>query len=68
MLRVKGVVRTSAGRLLVQSVRRIVQSPEIVPEQADDPDREDNTIVVIGRGYQGDDLRRSLRYFAGQRS
>jgi G3E family GTPase len=67
VLRVKGVVRTPAGRLLVQSVRKIVQSPEIVPEQPDDTSREDNTIVVIGRGYQGDDLRRSLRYFAGQR-
>ena len=45
----------------------IVQSPEIVPEQPDGEGREDNTIVVIGRGYQGDDLRKSLRYFAGQR-
>jgi G3E family GTPase len=67
VLRVKGVVRTPAGRLLVQSVRKIVQSPEIVPEQLDDASREDNTIVVIGRGYHGDDLRKSLRYFAGQR-
>jgi G3E family GTPase len=67
VLRVKGVVRTPAGRLLVQSVRKIVQSPEIVPEQLDDASREDNTIVVIGRGYKGDDLKRSLRYFAGQR-
>jgi G3E family GTPase len=67
VLRVKGVVRTPAGRLLVQSVRKIVQSPEIVPEQPDGEGREDNTIVVIGRGYRGDDLRRSLRYFAGQR-
>jgi G3E family GTPase len=67
VLRVKGVVRTPAGRLLVQSVRKIVQSPEIVPEPADGEGREDNTIVVIGRGYRGDDLRRSLRYFAGQR-
>jgi G3E family GTPase len=66
VLRVKGVVRTPAGRLLLQSVRKIVQSPEILPEQG--TDREDNTIVVIGRGYRGDDLRRSLRYFAGIRS
>ena len=65
VLRVKGVVRTSAGRLLLQSVRNVVQSPEVLPPQEDDPDREDNTIVVIGRGYRGDDLRRSLAYFAG---
>lgn len=61
IMRVKGVVRTPAGRLLVQTVRKIVQSPEILPEQAS---REDNTIVVIGRGYQEVDLGRSLRYFA----
>ncbi|MGE3307991.1 MAG: GTP-binding protein [Rhizobiaceae bacterium] len=66
VVRVKGVVRTPAGRLLLQSVRRIVQSPEILPEQGDE--REDNTIVVIGRGYKADDLRRSLAYFAGSRS
>ena len=65
VLRVKGVVRTSAGRLLVQSVRRIVQSPEILPEQTSGPEREDGVIAVIGRGYREEDLRRSLRYFAG---
>jgi G3E family GTPase len=65
VLRVKGVVRTPAGRLLVQSVRKIVQSPEILPEQTNDPDREDGTIVVIGRGYREEDLRRSLRHFTG---
>ena len=66
VLRVKGVVRTPAGRLLLQSVRKVVQSPEILPQAEDDPGREDNTIVVIGRGYRGDDLRRSLAYFAGR--
>lgn len=62
VVRVKGVVQTSAGRLLVQTVRKIVQSPEILPEQ---PGREDNIIVVIGRGYREDDLKKSLRFFAG---
>lgn len=61
VLRVKGVVRTSAGRLLLQSVRRTVQSPELLPEQND---RADNVMVVIGRGYRADDLCRSLGYFA----
>lgn len=65
VVRVKGVVRTPAGRLLVQTVRRIVQSPEILPEQDDRPEREDNVIVVIGRGYDADALKRSLRWFAG---
>lgn len=62
VLRVKGVMRTPAGRLLLQAVRKIVQSPEILPEQRE---REDNIIVVIGRGYKAEDLRRSLKYFAG---
>lgn len=63
IVRVKGVVRTPAGRLLLQTVRKIVQSPEILPEQGDT--REDNMIVVIGRGYTPDQLKRSLRYFTG---
>lgn len=64
VMRVKGVVRTPAGRLLLQSVRKIVQSPEVLPAQED---REDDTIVVIGRGYQRADLRHSLERFAGIR-
>ena len=65
VLRVKGVVRTPAGRLLLQSVRRVVQSPEILPEQQG---REDNAVVVIGRGYRAEDLRRSLDRFAGKQA
>lgn len=65
VLRVKGVVRTPAGRLLLQTVRRIVQSPEILPEQGEEGGREDDMIVIIGRGYQADDLKRSLARFAG---
>lgn len=61
VLRVKGVARTAAGRLLVQSVRKVVQSPEILPDQNE---RLDNAMVVIGRGYRAEDLRRSLQYFA----
>ena len=65
IVRVKGVVRTPAGRLLLQTVRKVVQAPEILPEQDDDPRREDGTIVVIGRNYKPEDLRRSLHHFAG---
>ena len=61
VLRVKGVARTPAGRLLLQSVRKVVQSPEVLPDQND---RLDNVMVVIGRGYRAEDLRRSLQYFA----
>jgi len=64
IVRVKGVVRTPAGRLLLQAVRKVMQSPEILPEQAEDGSRQDNQVVVIGRGYDADDLKRSLDYFA----
>ena len=63
VVRVKGVVRTPAGRLLLQSVRRIVQPPEILPE-TDDPGQ-DNVIVFIGRGFDADALARSYRAFSG---
>ena len=66
VVRVKGVVRTPAGRLLVQTVRKIVQSPEMLPEQDNRPDREDDVIVVIGRGYEPEALVKSLRYFAAR--
>ena len=61
VVRVKGIVRTPAGRLLLQTVRRVVQSPEILPpaEKFDD-----DVIVIIGRGYREVDLRRSLDRFA----
>lgn len=64
VLRVKGVVRTPAGRLLLQSVRQTVQSPEILPEDGRDCG-EDDAVVVIGRGFSQEALWRSLRYFAG---
>jgi G3E family GTPase len=67
ILRVKGVVRTPAGRLLLQSVRKIVQSPEILPNQEDGPIGEDNSVIFIGRGFSAENLSRSLRYFAGIR-
>lgn len=63
LVRVKGVVRTPAGRLLLQTVRKVVQSPEILPEQGDA--RSDNMIVFIGRGYRPEDLGRSMRRFLG---
>lgn len=67
ILRVKGVVRTPAGRLLLQSVRKIMQSPEILPDDRDQPIGADNSLVFIGRGFRSEDLSRSLRHFAGAR-
>jgi G3E family GTPase len=66
VLRVKGVVRTPAGRILVQAVRNGIQTPEILPEGAQRAgEGADNNVVVVGRGYNGADLMRSLRIFAG---
>lgn len=66
IMRVKGVVRTPAGRLLLQSVRKVVQQPEIVPEEGTKGTEDDNSVVVIGRGYRAEDLRKSLAYFTGK--
>ena len=63
LVRVKGVIRTPAGRLLLQTVRKVVQSPEILPDQPDVSS--DNSIVFIGRGYRPEDLGRSLHRFLG---
>ena len=64
LVRVKGVIRTPAGRLLLQTVRKVVQSPEILPDQPDQG--QDNRIVFIGRGYLPADLDRSLHRFLGR--
>src|SRR6056297_147107 len=60
LVRVKGVFETPAGPLLLQAVRKSVQPPELLPPEAA---QRQNQIVFIGRGYKGDDLRRSLDYF-----
>jgi len=64
LVRVKGVIRTPAGRLLLQTVRKVVQSPEILPDHPDPG--QDNLIVFIGRGYKPADLDRSLHRFLGR--
>lgn len=64
VLRVKGVLVTPAGRLLLQSVRKIMQQPEILPAQPPDGLRRDNSLAIIGSGYDAADLARSLRHFA----
>ncbi len=61
LVRIKGVVRTPAGRLLLQTVRKVVQSPEILPNRADLG--QDGKIVFIGRGFRPEDLQLSLDHF-----
>ncbi|MEO9576289.1 MAG: GTP-binding protein [Tateyamaria sp.] len=63
IVRVKGVVRTPAGRLLVQTVRKSVQSPEILPESRTEV-ATDNSIAVIGRGFTQQQLSASLAQFS----
>ena len=58
--RVKGVIGTPAGRLLVQAVQGAVQAAAILPGPTATGD---GTIVVIGRGFAGDDLQRSFERF-----
>lgn len=60
IVRVKGAIRTPAGMLLLQSVRRLVQPPEILPEPVDQPQAaHDDFIVLIGRGIDQDRLQDS---------
>lgn len=63
VVRVKGVLGTPAGRLLVQAVRRVVAAPEVLPDAPGSVHPTDNTVVVIGRGYTADNLRRSFARF-----
>ncbi len=64
LVRVKGVVRTPAGRLLLQTVRRVVQQPEILPETSA---AQDNVVVFIGRGFDQKTLEHSFaRYVLGE--
>ncbi len=59
LVRVKGCIRTPAGRLLIQSVKRHVQSPEILPEEKNDVTN-DNVLVFIGRGACAQTLSNSI--------
>ncbi len=60
ILRVKGVVRTPAGRLLLQTVRHAVAAPELLP---DTPGLHDDHLAILGDGIDADQLARSLRRF-----
>lgn len=60
IVRIKGVVRTPRAPLLLQSVRKVVQSPEILPEAAA---QGESRLVLIGRGFTATALHRSLKRF-----
>lgn len=62
VVRVKGVIPTPAGRLLVQAVRGVVEPPELMPPG---PKEGDGRLVLLGRGFSEATLARSLRGFLG---
>jgi G3E family GTPase len=59
LIRIKGVIRTPAGRLLIQTVRHHVQPPEILPEGLG----QDHRLAVIGEAPDVAILQSSLARF-----
>jgi G3E family GTPase len=59
LIRIKGVVRTPAGRLLIQTVRQTVQPPEMLPPGLGT----DDVLAVIGECPDGAALQASLSRF-----
>lgn len=62
VVRVKGVIPSAAGRLLVQAVRGVVEAPELLPPGARDGD---GRLVLLGRGISETVLARSMQVFLG---
>jgi G3E family GTPase len=60
VVRVKGVIPSAAGRLLLQSVRGVVEPPELLPPL---PREGDGRLVLLGRGFGEALLARSLHRF-----
>ena len=61
LIRIKGVIRTPSGRLLIQTVRQQVQPPEILPEGLG----QDDQLAVIGDTPDAPALAASLLRFLG---
>lgn len=60
LARVKGVISSAAGRLLIQSVRGVVEPPELLEPQSKEGD---GHLIFLGRGLSGPLLARSLGGF-----
>jgi G3E family GTPase len=63
IVRIKGIIRTPRGRILLQSVRKVVQSPEILADEPVAADSRDGLLVLIGRRFTAGELVRSLNAF-----
>lgn len=59
LIRLKGVVRTPAGRLLIQTVRKTVEPPEMLPADLGT----DDILAVIGESPDAAALQASLARF-----
>ena len=59
ILRLKGVVISPAGRLLIQGVGPNVQKPQVIPEELHD---RGNFLVLIGRGFEAESIMQSARF------
>jgi G3E family GTPase len=63
VLRVKGLLNVGAeGPLLINGVQHVVHPPEHLPAWPDDDRR--SRLVLIGRGFTGEELERSLTAFS----
>ena len=67
IFRIKGVVRTPAGRVLLQCVQKSVLPPQILPETQAGSQTFDNRIAFIGRGFDQSSLTRSISCFASDK-
>jgi G3E family GTPase len=63
IVRIKGIVQTPRGRILLQSVRKVVHSPEILADEPATADSRDGLLVLIGRRFTAGELVRSLNAF-----
>lgn len=62
IVRIKGIVRTPNGRLLLQSVRKIMQNPERIPDEFDgSTETTENKVVLIGRNLDEIEISGSLK-------
>ena len=62
IVRIKGIVRTPNGRLLLQSVRKVMQNPERIPDDLNNTsEMGENKVVLIGRNLSEIEISGSLK-------
>ena len=62
IVRIKGIVRTPNGRLLLQSVRKVMQNPERIPDDLNNTSEiGENKVVLIGRNLNEIEISGSLK-------